>query len=155
MYNETHCNSCPGQLSHIWMKKKWCRNFVLKTNDTNRYCVICLILKIVLLEAALIVLRFWYNYKQRSYCLGKSTNNFSTPLFTNISKVCFLNNRCKARGLNKPNHSGNETKRSAFHTNHVLFLASTKKKYIYFEYFLLSKEVDSAGVNNQKYITFK
>lgn len=144
----------PVKLSHIWMKKKWCRNFVLKTNDTNRYCVIRLILKIVLLEAALIVLRFWYNYKQRSYYLGKSTNNFCTPFFTNISKDCFLYNRCKACGLNKPNHSGNETKRSAFHTNHALFLVSTKKN-IYFEYFLLSKEVDSAGVNNQKSITFK
>lgn len=42
------------------------------------------------------------------------TNKHVYVLFANISKVCFLYNRCIACGLNNPNHSGDETKRFPF-----------------------------------------
>ena len=112
VYNNRHRSSFPGQLRHISMKKKWCTKFVHKTNDIKRYRVISPHIKIrpwhrgwdeciITLTSLLIkVIMFWEIKNKPVYIL-----------FTYISEVCYVYNWCITCGLNKPDHSGNESKR--------------------------------------------
>lgn len=96
----------------------------------------------------------------KGHNFGTSKITLYTFLFTTISEVGFVNNRCITCSLKKPYHSVKVTKRFPFvnilmmHFS-LFFVRQLRNFFIYLSYFEDLKETDSSCVNRRKSLTFK
>lgn len=121
MYNNSHCTSFPGQISHISMEK-WYTKFVNKNKFYIKWSHIVLLhIKIRLqhqgrydcIRTLTIAINKGIKFSNKKFWQIKNKPVYI--LFTNHSEVCCVFNKFIICILNKPNQSGDKTKWCPFH----------------------------------------